>query len=229
MKLYTYFRSSAAYRVRIALNLKGLAYEAVPVHLVKHGSEQRADAYRAVNPNALLPALDIDGADGGAIDAGAIITQSLAIMEYLDEVHPGVPLLPPGAPGRARARELALLVACDIHPLNNLRVLRYLTHTLKIDEAAKNDWYRHWVTEGLAAFEKHLAQPQHREAGAAPGRFCVGDAPSMADCCLVPQLYNARRFDIDLAPYPLITAIDAHCAELPAFQAAHPAQQPDAE
>ncbi|MDB5962340.1 MAG: maleylacetoacetate isomerase [Massilia sp.] len=224
MKLYTYFRSSAAYRVRIALNLKGLAYEAVPVHLLKHGGEQRAEAYRAVNPNALLPSLEIEGEQGHAT-----ITQSLAIMEYLDEAHPGVPLLPPGALGRARARELALLVACDIHPLNNLRVLRYLTHTLKIDEAAKNDWYRHWVAEGLAAFEKHLAQPQHGEAGAAPGLFCVGDAPSIADCCLVPQLYNARRFDVDLSPYPLITAIEANCAQLPAFHAAHPAQQPDAE
>lgn len=220
MQLYTYFRSSAAYRVRIALNLKGLHYEALPVHLVKGGGEQKQQAYRAVNPNALLPALAVDD---------AVITQSLAIIEYLEETHPGVPLLPPGAPGRARARELALLVACDIHPLNNLRVLRYLVQELKIDEAAKNAWYRHWVTEGLAAFEQHLAQPQHGEAGAAPGLFCVGDAPSIADCCLVPQLYNARRFDIDLSPYPLIEAIDANCARLPAFQAAHPSQQPDAE
>ena len=222
MKLYTYFRSSAAYRVRIALNLKGLQYEAVPVHLVKGGGEQKQDAYRAVNPNALLPSLELEG-EGEA----AVITQSLAIIEYLDEAHPGVPLLPTGLLARARARELALLVACDIHPLNNLRVLRHLVHTLHIDEAAKTDWYRHWVMEGLAAFEQHLAHP-HGE-GTAPGQFCVGDAPSIADCCLVPQLYNARRFDIDLSPYPLIEAIDANCARLPAFQAAHPSQQPDSE
>ena len=219
MKLFTYFRSSAAYRVRIALNIKGLPYEAVPVHLVKQGGEQRLPAYRAVNPNALLPSL--------ALDADTVITQSLAIIEYLDEVHPGVPLLPPGALARARARELAQLIACDVHPLANLRVLRYLVDVLHIDEAAKTAWYRHWVSEGLAAFEQHLAQPGH--ADAAPGRFCVGDAPSVADCCLVPQLYNARRFNIDLTPYPLLVAIDANCAELPAFQAAHPGQQPDAE
>lgn len=220
MQLYTYFRSSAAYRVRIALNLKGLPYQAVPVHLVKGGGEQHGAAYRAINPNALLPSL---------IDDGATITQSLAILEYLDETHPEVPLLPAGALGRARARELALLVACDIHPLNNLRVLRYLSGTLKLDEAARNAWYRHWVMDGLAAFEQHLARPSHAEAGAAPNLFCVGDAPSIADCCLVPQLYNARRFDIDLSPYPLIAAIDDRCAQLPAFQAAHPAQQADSE
>lgn len=218
MKLYTYFRSSAAYRVRIALNLKGLSYDAVPVHLVKGGGEQKGDAYRAINPNALLPTLEADD---------ATITQSLAIIEYLDETHPGVPLLPSGALKRARARELALLVACDVHPVNNLRVLRYLTHTLKIDEAAKNEWYRHWVREGLAAFEQHLAHPGH--ADGAPGQFCVGDAPSIADCCLVPQLYNARRFEVDLSAYPILSEIDARCAELPAFQAAHPGQQPDTE
>jgi maleylacetoacetate isomerase len=218
MKLYTYFRSSAAYRVRIALNLKGLPYEAVPVHLVKNGGEQKLDAYRAVNPNALLPTLEIDD---------ATITQSLAIIEYLDESHPGVPLLPPDPLLRARARELALLVACDIHPVNNLRVLRYLTDVLHIDDAAKNEWYRHWVREGLAAFEKHLAHPGH--ADGAPGKFCVGDAPTIADCCLVPQLYNARRFEVDLAEFPVLREIDARCSELPAFQAAHPERQPDTQ
>jgi maleylacetoacetate isomerase len=218
MKLYTYFRSSAAYRVRIALNLKGLPYEAVPVHLVKNGGEQKLDAYRAVNPNALLPTLEIDD---------ATITQSLAIIEYLDETHPGVPLLPPDPLLRARARELALLVACDVHPVNNLRVLRYLTDVLHIDDAAKNEWYRHWVREGLAAFEKHLAHPGH--ADGAPGKFCVGDAPTIADCCLVPQLYNARRFEVDLAEFPVLSEIDARCAELPAFQAAHPERQPDTQ
>jgi maleylacetoacetate isomerase len=218
MKLYTYFRSSAAYRVRIALNLKGLPYEAVPVHLVNNGGEQKLPAYRAVNPSALLPTLEIDD---------ATITQSLAIIEYLDETHPGVPLLPPDPLLRARARELALLVACDIHPVNNLRVLRYLTDVLHIDDAAKNEWYRHWVREGLAAFEKHLAHPGH--ADGAPGKFCVGDAPTIADCCLVPQLYNARRFEVDLAEFPVLLEIDARCAELPAFQAAHPERQPDTQ
>lgn len=218
MKLYTYFRSSAAYRVRIALNLKGLAYEAVPVHLLRDGGEQLKDSYRAVNPSALVPSLDIDG---------AVLQQSLAIIEYLDEVHPGVPLLPGSPLARARARALALLVACEIHPLTNLRVQRHLASALGADDAVKRDWYRHWVIEGLQAFEAVLAQPGPSDG--APGRFCVGDTPTVADCCLVPQLFNARRFEVDLAPYPLITAIDARCAELPAFQAAHPAQQADAE
>jgi len=226
MKLYTYFRSSAAYRVRIALSLKGLPYEAIPIHLVKGGGEQKGAAYRAVNPNALLPAFETDeSAEGGH----NTLTQSLAIIEYLDEVYPDVPLLPSTALGRARARELALLIACDIHPVNNLRVLRYLTQTLKVDEDAKTAWYRHWVTEGLSALEQHLARPAHNEGADAPAQFCVGDAPTIADCCLVPQVYNARRFNVDMAAYPLIEAIDARCAQLPAFQMAHPAQQPDAE
>ncbi|WP_426190802.1 maleylacetoacetate isomerase [Massilia sp. DWR3-1-1] len=224
MKLYTYFRSSAAYRVRIALNLKGLSYEAVPVHLLRDGGVQRSAAYRAVNPSALLPSLEIDDGSGAGT---ATITQSLAIIEYLDETHPGVPLLPQGALARARTRELALLVACDIHPLCNLRVLQHLAATFQVDESARNDWYRHWVREGLDAFERHLAHPGH--ADVAPGQFCVGDAPSMADCCLVPQVFNARRFALDVAAWPLIEAIDARCAQLPAFQAAQPGAQPDAE
>ena len=215
MKLYTYFRSSAAYRVRIALNLKGLAYEAVPVHLLRDGGEQLRDAYRDVNPSALLPAL--------VVDDGATITQSLAIIEYLDEVHPLAPLLPRDALGRARVRALAQMVACDTHPLSNLRVLKYLKHTLHVEEEAKNEWYRHWARVGLAAIEAHLA----RDAGT--GSFCHGDTPTMADCCLVPQVYNAQRFDVDFAPYPTIARINAACTGLPAFAAAHPSRQPDSE
>jgi maleylpyruvate isomerase len=214
MKLYTYFRSSAAYRVRIALDLKGLPYEVVPVHLVKHGGEQVTDAYRAVNPSALVPTFQ---------DDGATITQSMAIIEYLEETHPAVPLLPADPLARAHVRALAQMVACDIHPVNNLRILRYLVRTLQISDEAKNEWYRHWVKEGFAALEAHLAR------GPAPGRFCHGDTPTMADCFLVPQVYNASRFDVDMTPYPRIAAIDAACAELPAFIAAHPARQPDSE
>jgi maleylpyruvate isomerase len=214
MKLYTYFRSSAAYRVRIALNLKGLPYEAVPVHLVKGGGDQQKPDYRAVNPSALVPSLQ---------DEGATITQSMAILEYLEEMHPAVPLLPSAPLERARVRELAQIVACDIHPLNNLRVLRYLVRTLKIGDEAKNEWYRHWLKEGFAGLEAHLARDP------APGRFCHGDTPTLADCFLVPQVYNAQRFDIDMGPYPNIARIDAACAGLPAFLAAHPSRQPDSE
>ena len=214
MKLYTYFRSSAAYRVRIALNLKGLAYDAVPVHLVKGGGEHLQDAYRAVNPSALVPSLQ---------DEGATITQSMAILEYLEETHPATPLLPAAPLERARVRELAQMIACDIHPLNNLRILRYLVRTLGVSDDAKNEWYRHWIKEGFAALEAHLARDP------APGRFCHGDTPTMADCFLVPQVYNAQRFDIDMTAYPRIAAINDACAALPAFAAAHPAQQPDSE
>ena len=214
MKLYTYFRSSAAYRVRIALNLKGFGYEAVPVHLLRDGGQQLTDAYRDINPSALVPALVTDG---------ATITQSLAIIEYLDEVHPMVPLLPRDALGRARVRALAQMVACDTHPISNLRVLKYLKHTLHVAEEDKNEWYRHWVRVGLGAIEAHLARD------ADTGRFCHGDTPTMADCCLVPQVYNAQRFDVDFAPYPTIARINAACTELPAFAAAHPSQQPDTE
>ena len=218
MKLYTYFRSSAAYRVRIALNLKALPYEAVPVHLLRGGGEQLGEAYREVNPGALLPALD---------DDGTLLTQSLAIVEYLEEQYPALPpavaLLPADAAGRARVRALAMTIACDTHPLSNLRVLKYLVHTLKLDEAAKLEWIRHWMRLGLATFEAHLA----RDSGT--GRFCHGDTPTLADCCLVPQVFNAERFEVDLAPYPNIVRIAANCAELPAFQAAHPSQQSDAE
>jgi maleylacetoacetate isomerase len=214
MKLHTYFRSSAAYRVRIALNLKGLPYEAVPVHLVRHGGEQLTDEYRALNPSALVPTFQ---------DDAATITQSMAIVEYLDETHPAVPLLPADPLARARVRELAQMVACDIHPVNNLRILRYLVRTLGISDEAKNDWYRHWINEGFTAFEAQLARDP------APGRFCHGDTPSIADCFLVPQVYNAQRFGIDLASYPHIVRINDACNLLPALIAAHPAQQPDSE
>ena len=216
MKLYTYFRSSAAWRVRIALSLKGLPYDAVPVHLVRNGGEQLQHAYRAVNPSALVPSLQDEGA------MGATITQSMAIVEYLEETHPAPPLLPPTPLERARVRALAQIVACDIHPLDNLRVLRYLVRNLGIGEDAKNTWYRHWICEGFAAFEAQLAR------GPA-GRFCHGDTPTLADCFLVPQVYNAARFDVDMTPYPRIVGIDAACARLPAFDAAHPARQGDAE
>lgn len=214
MKLYTYFRSSAAYRVRIALNLKGLAYEAIPVHLLKGGGEQLGDAYRTINPSALVPALQ---------DERGTITQSMAILEYLEETHPDVPLMPADPLGRARVRELAQIVACDIHPINNLRVLRYLVHTLGVSEEAKTEWYRHWVREGLAAFESHLA----RDPGT--GDFCHGETPTLADCFLVPQVFNAQRFEIDVNDYPNIARINATCVQLPAFVHAHPSQQPDAE
>lgn len=214
MKLYTYFRSSAAYRVRIALKLKGLDYEAVPVHLLKDGGEQLSANYRKINPSALVPALQ---------DERGTLTQSMAILEYLEETHPDVPLLPPDPLGRARVRELCQIVACDIHPLNNLRVLRYLVHTLNISEEAKTEWYRHWVRDGLAALEGHLA----RDPGAAD--FCHGETPTLADCFLVPQVFNAQRFNIDLSPYPNVARINANCTQLPAFAHAHPSQQPDAE
>ncbi|WP_313031720.1 maleylacetoacetate isomerase [Massilia alkalitolerans] len=214
MKLYTYFRSSAAYRVRIALNLKGLDYEAVPVHLLREGGQHLMDNYLTINPSGLVPALQ---------DDRMTLTQSMAIIEYLDELHPMVPLLPKDAVGRARVREMAQIIACDIHPVNNLRVLKYLVKHLGLSEDAKTDWYRHWVIEGLRSLEAHLA----RNLGT--GRFCHGDTPTIADCFLVPQVFNAQRFDIDVDAYPTIARINALCVDLPAFKAAHPSQQPDAE
>jgi maleylpyruvate isomerase len=214
MKLHTYFRSSAAYRVRIALNLKGLQAEMAPHHLLRGGGEHLQDAYRAINPQAMVPALE---------DDGVLLTQSLAIIEYLDEQHRAPPLLPADAAGRARVRSLALAIACDIHPLANLRVLRYLVHTLGVTEEVKNAWSVHWVEEGLAALETQLARSP------ATGVFCHGDAPTLADCCLVPQVFNARRVNVDMAPYPTIVRIDAACSALPAFAQAHPSRQVDAE
>ena len=214
MKLYTYFRSSAAYRVRIALNLKGLEYEAVPVHLTRDGGEQRRPEYLALNPAGLVPALE---------DAGRVLTQSLAIIEYLDETHPQAPLLPAQALDRARVREIAQMIACDLHPINNLRVLQYLGREFAATEAQRNAWYRHWVELGLATVEARLA------GDGRSGAFCHGDRPGLADCCLVPQVFNARRFDCDLSAMPTVRAIAARCEELEAFRRAAPAAQPDAE
>ena len=214
LRLYTYYRSSAAYRVRIALAIKGLAYESVPVHLLRSGGEQLQPAYRAVNPAALVPALQGDD---------ATLTQSLAILEYLEETHLAPALLPADAAGRARVRALSLSVACDIHPLNNLRVLNYLTGTLGATEAQRTDWMLHWMALGLAAIEAQLV------SDAQTGLCCHGDTPTLADCCLVPQVFNARRFGLDLAPYPTVRRIAEHCEGLAPFQAAHPARQPDAE
>lgn len=212
LTLHTYWRSSAAWRVRIALHLKGLAFESVPVHLVRDGGEQRTPGFARRNPQQLVPTLQHDG---------AVLTQSLAIIEYLDETWPAVPLLPRDPLSRSRARALAQLVACDIHPLGNLRVLQYLEHTLRIPADARTGWITRWVGDGLAAFEALLVQ-----YGA--GEFCIGDAPTLADCALVPQLYNARRFGVDLTPYPVIRRIEAACVALPAFEAAAPDRQADA-
>jgi len=214
MKLHTYYRSSASYRVRIALNLKGLAHDQAYVHLSKEGGGQFAPGFDALNPQHLLPVLEVDG---------LVLPQSLAIIEYLDETRPAVPLLPADAKGRARVRALSQAIAADIHPINNLRVLKYLSAELGVSADGKNAWYRHWVTLGLDALERQLANSPDT------GAFCHGDTPGMADCCLVPQLYNARRFECDLEPYPTLLAIEARCAELAAFRDARPEVQPDAE
>lgn len=214
MKLYTYFRSSAAYRARIALNLKGLAWEAVPVHLVKDGGQHRKPDYLTLNPAGLVPALE---------DDGQVLTQSLAIIEYLDETHPEPPLLPADALGRARVRALAQAIACDIHPINNLRVLQYLKRELGVSDEQKDAWYRHWCELGLAAVEAMLA------GDARTGRFCHGDAPGLADCCLVPQVFNARRFGAQLDTMPTVLRIVDACDALDAFRLAAPGMQPDAE
>jgi len=212
LKLYGYFRSSAAYRVRIALGLKGLAYEYLAVHLRK--GEQSGESYRSLNPAQLVPAL---------VDDRGTLTQSLAIIEYLDERHPHPPLLPGPPEARARIRAIALSIACDIHPLDNLRVLKYLVKTLAASEEAKDAWYRHWIDVGLSALEEHLSRDR------VTGEFCHGDAPTLADCCLVPQLANARRSNIPLDAYPTLRRIEARCNALPAFAAAAPDKQPDAE
>jgi maleylacetoacetate isomerase/maleylpyruvate isomerase len=210
MALYTFFRSSASYRVRIALALKGLDVESRVVWLP--GDEQKADDYRAVNPQQLVPALVVDG---------HALTQSLAIMEYLDEVHPQPPLLPRDPLGRARVRSLAQLIACEIHPLNNLRVLKYLKSALGHQQPTIDTWYRHWVGEGLAAFERQLG-----DGGA--GTCCHGDTVTMADVCLVPQIFNAKRFDTDLSPYPQTTRIFEALMQRDAFDLTQPSKQPEA-
>lgn len=213
MKLYDYPLSSAAYRVRIALNLKGVTPERVPIHLRKN--MQREAGYLDVNPHGLVPTL--------VTDDGSALTQSLAIIEYLDETIPSPPLLPESAAGRARVRGIAQAIACDIHPLDNLRVLRYLVHTLGVEEAQKDAWYTYWIDVGLEALERSLARDP------ATGRFCHGDAPTLADICLVPQLANARRVKMDLSPYPTLVRIESNCRALTAFADAAPDRQPDAE
>jgi maleylpyruvate isomerase len=212
--LHNYFRSSSSYRVRIALNLKGLAYNYLPVHLNRNGGEQFTPAFRALSPDAVVPVL-VAGAD--------TLTQSLAIIEWLEETQPGAALLPSVPAERAFVRALSQTIACEIHPLNNLRVLKYLTGVLKLDEAQKLAWVQHWTGQGLAAVEAMLVQRKQAAT------FCLGEQPGLADCCLVPQVFNAERFGIDVSVYPTISRIDAACQQLPAFRDAHPGRQIDAE
>ena len=215
MKLYTYFRSSASYRVRIALNLKGLPCEMIPVHLLRDGGEQLKPEYRKLNADALVPSL--------VLDDGHVITQSMAIIEYLEEVHPEPALLPKDPLDRAWLRSLALAIACDIHPINNLRILRYLTGEMKVSAEDKDRWYKHWCEQGLAAVEQMLANDRR------VGRYCYGDTPSLADCLLVPQVANAQRMHCDLSAMPTVMRINDACMQQPAFLAASPARQADAE
>lgn len=214
MKLYNFFRSSASYRVRIALNLKGVPYEYIPIHLRRGGGEHHTPAYRAMNPQELVPTLE---------DGGHFFTQSLAIIEYLEERYPEPALLPRDPVNRATVRSMALGVACEIHPLQNTRVVSYLRDVLHHSDEEINTWIRHWVTLGLAALEQKVLAVPHR------GRFCFGSTPSLADIFLVPQLYNARRFGCDLSVCPTLVQIDAACCALPAFANAAPEQQSDAE
>lgn len=214
LRLYSYWRSSAAYRVRIALNLKGLPYEIVPVNLAANGGEQHAADYHALNPQELIPTL---------LDGGRIIRQSMAIIEYLDECYDGeLKLLPPTARDRARVRGLAQIVACDIHPIGNLRVLQYLEREFNTPSVERERWSRHWIREGFRAFESLLAE------NPSTGQFCEGDDPSLADICLIPQVYNARRWGVDLAEFPTISRIDEECRKLAPFDAARPENQADA-
>jgi len=214
LTLYTYWRSSAAFRVRIALNVKGLPYESVPKHLLRDGGEQRKADYLALNPQGLVPGLGHDG---------AFISQSLAICEYLEEIHPQPPLLPGSALDRAKIRAMALAVACDVHPLNNLRVQQYLRGELGQDDAAVTRWTRYWIDRGFVALEQLIA----RHSG--DGRHCHGSSVTLADVFLVPQVYNARRAQLDLSPYPRLAAVVQHLESVPAFAAARPEAQPDAE
>ena len=211
MKLYNYFRSSASFRVRIALQLKGLSYEYVPVHIAR--GDHKLPAYAGISADQLVPALETDG---------HVLSQSMAIIEYLDETHPQPPLLPADPLGRARVRALAQSIACEIHPLNNLRVLKYLVRDLKVDEEAKNTWYRHWVREGLEAFERQLAQGPL-------STYCHGNTPTLADCCLVPQIFNGQRFKVNFDGLPRTMAAFEACMKLEAFQRAQPSACPDNE
>ena len=212
MKLYNYFRSSASFRVRIALHLKGLSFEYLPVHLAK--GEHKQDAYAAVSADQLVPMLELDD--------GTRLSQSMAIIEYLDETQGGASLLPPDARGRARVRALAQSIACEIHPLNNLRVLKYLSKDLGGSEDVKNTWYRHWVRDGLESFERQLAAMP-------PSTYCHGETPTLADCCLVPQIFNGKRFNVNLEGLPRTMAVFDACMKLEAFQKAQPSACPDFE
>ncbi|MFX1735824.1 maleylacetoacetate isomerase [Paraburkholderia sp. A1RI_3L] len=214
MQLYSYFRSSASYRVRIALNLKGLPYDYVPIHLLRGGGEQFSPGYRKLNHDAIVPTL---------VDDGHALQQSLAIVEYLEETHPTPPLLPATAVDRAHVRSIALQIACEIHPLNNLRVLKYLKHTVGVTDDVKDAWYRHWVEAGFETLEARLA------GDARTGKLCFGDTPTLADICLIPQVFNAQRFKVDTARFPTIQRIYDHAAQLDAFERAAPGQQPDSE
>jgi maleylpyruvate isomerase len=214
MKLYTFFRSSASYRVRIALNLKGLRYDQAPIHLRRGGGEQLMPAYTAINPQALVPALE---------DAGKILTQSLAIIEYLEETHPQPPLLPAAPAEKALVRSMAMIIACEVHPIQNLRVLNHVKKEYGQSDEQVNRWAQHWINLGLAALEQTIVAQSQR------GKFCFGDTPTLADICLVPQLGNARRYGCDLGKYPAILAIENNCMALAAFADAAPEKQPDAE
>ena len=214
MKLYSYFRSSASYRVRIALNLKNLPYEYLPVHLLRDGGEQFKPEYRELNHDAIVPTL---------VDGDHVITQSLAIIEYLEETHPEPPLLPSKPVDRAYVRSIVQQLACEIHPLNNLRVLKYLKRSVGVNDEVKDAWYRHWISSGFAALEEYLV------ADGRAGKLCLGDTPTIADICLVPQVLNANRFNVDMSPYPTIRRICEHANTLDAFARAEPGVQPDAE
>lgn len=214
LTLYTYFRSSAAYRVRIALNLKGLKPDYRFVHLLKDGGQQHDDSYKALNPQELVPTL---------VENGRAIAQSLAIIEYIDETHPDPPLLPKDAQERAHVRQIAYAIACDIHPVNNLRVLQYLKREFAASEDQRTEWQKHWIALGFCAIEALLAQSP------ATGVWCHGDAPTLADICLIPQMANARRVNLDLSPYPTLLRIERTALSHPAFAAAQPKEQPDAE
>jgi maleylacetoacetate isomerase len=220
MKLYNYFRSSASFRVRIALELKGLRYEYVPVHIAR--GDHKKEGYTAISADTLVPLLEVDGQR---------LSQSMAIIEYLDDRYADQPLLPADAVGRAQVRALAQSIACEIHPLNNLRVLKYLTKELKVAEEAKNTWYRHWVREGLESFERQLQaiEAQRVTQGLAPSVYCYGSTPSLADCCLVPQVFNGKRFDANFDGLPRAMAAFDACMALEAFQKAQPSNCPDAE
>lgn len=213
IKLYSYWRSSACYRVRIALNLKRLAYQTLPVHLVRDGGEQHTDSFKTINPQEMIPVL---------MHGGRMLRQSMAIIDYLDETWTTDLLVPSIARDRQRVRAIAEMICCDIHPISNLRVMQYLEANFGASQEQRDAWTRHWVGVGFSALEKVL------EDNPSTGSFCEGDLPTLADCCLVPQVYNAKRFDVDMTPFPNIARINATCLSLPEFEAARPENQPDA-